>query len=64
MSPKVKVVMLVQPQNALSPGYEPAFVQLSALKWTEDKPLQLLNASAPMEVTELPMVTEVKPLQL
>ena len=31
---------------------------------TEVKPLQLKNASTPMEVTLFGMVTEVKPLQL
>ena len=34
-----------------------------ALKFNVVKPLQPQNACSPMEVTPVPMVTEVKPLQ-
>jgi len=60
--PKIIVETFVSPPKATSLML-PAVLQLSALKNTVVNPVQYLNAELPIEVTELPMVTEVRPLQ-
>ncbi len=56
------MVRLVQPENGLETT-ELENVQERALKFTTDRPEQLAKAPPPMEVTLLPMVTEVRPVQ-
>ena len=57
--PKVKLVILVSLIKM-----QPSIVQLSALKVTDVKPLQLEKALTPIEVMVLGMVTEVRPAHL
>ena len=63
LSPKVKSVIFVQFPNAHRALY-PAAIQLSALNVTVDRPLQPEKTELPKDVTELPIIIEVKPLQL
>ena len=58
LSPIVKDVRLLEGQTDHDKS-----LQFSALKITDVKPLQPENASFPIEVTELPIVTDVKPSQ-
>ena len=58
LSPKLKVVMFKQPENAPI-SKDPSTPQLWALKSTVVSPLQPENAIDPIEVTELGMVMDV-----
>ena len=59
--PNSNVLMLVKPLNGRE-SYE-KLLQFFAFQTTLVKPLQPLNALLSIEVTELPMVRLVKPLQ-
>ena len=52
--------------HPLNTGFdeEPILTLFSALKTTDVRPLQTEKADSPIEVTELGMVTDVRPLQL
>lgn len=57
-SPKEKLVIFVQPENA-GFMYQPADKQLSALNTTDAIPLQFLKAPSPIESTECGISTDV-----
>ena len=64
--PMFTVDILRQPSKGKSLKWtkSPAYVQFVALKFTVVRLMQLEKAEFPIEVTELPMVAEAKPMQL
>ena len=55
--------MFVQPEKTKL-NLVPAYVQLSALNTTDVNPVQYKKAPEPMLVTELGIVTDVRPVHL